>query len=104
MSKKSTKTDFDRLDRMKDKDIDYSDIPPLDDSFFKKVTAEWPPAKKQVTVRIDSDVLAWLRGLGKGYQTRINHILRAAMDSQPAQRPPKAEKPKSTRSGAKPRS
>jgi BrnA antitoxin of type II toxin-antitoxin system len=50
-----------------------------------------------VTVRIDTDVLEWLRAFGKGYQTRMNRILRAAMDSQPPRRsrstpPPKKRK------------
>jgi uncharacterized protein (DUF4415 family) len=67
---------------MTDAEIDYSDIPRLDKSFFAKATEVWPPAKQQVTIRLDSDVLKWLRSQGKGYQTRINRILRAAMESQ----------------------
>jgi uncharacterized protein (DUF4415 family) len=67
---------------MKDSDIDYSDIPPLDKSFFKKATEAWPPAKQQLTIRLDTDVLQWLKTYGRGYQTRINRILRAAMESQ----------------------
>jgi uncharacterized protein (DUF4415 family) len=63
--------------------IDYSDIPPLGDDFFKKATARWPPAKLQLTIRLDADVLDWLKSNGRGYQTRINRILRAAMESQP---------------------
>jgi uncharacterized protein (DUF4415 family) len=66
--------------------IDYSDIPPLGDEFFKKAAAEWPPAKTQLTIRLDADVLDWLKANGRGYQTRINHILRAAMETQPARR------------------
>jgi uncharacterized protein (DUF4415 family) len=62
--------------------IDYSEIPPLDDQFFKKVAAPWPPPKQQLTIRLDADVLKWLKGNGRGYQTRINHILRAAMESK----------------------
>jgi uncharacterized protein (DUF4415 family) len=68
---------------MKDAEIDYSDIPPLDRSFFTKATATWPPAKQQLTIRLDADVLNWLKSHGRGYQTRINRILRAAMESQP---------------------
>ena len=61
------KSDLKRLDRMTDKDIDYSDIPPLDDAFFKKTTmVAWPPVKRQVTVRLDADVLRWLKASGKG--------------------------------------
>ncbi len=68
---------------MKEADIDYSDIPPLDKSFFTKATEAWPPAKQQLTIRLDADVLAWLRANGRGYQTRINRILRSVMESQP---------------------
>lgn len=83
MKKRSIKSDLARLEKMRDKDIDYSDIPPLDDSFFKRAAVAWPPVKKQLTVRLDADVLAWLRSQGKGYQTRLNRILRVAMESQP---------------------
>jgi uncharacterized protein (DUF4415 family) len=62
--------------------LDYSDIPPLGDEFFTKAKVVWPPAKQQLTIRLDEDILAWLKANGRGYQTRINHILRAAMDSQ----------------------
>jgi uncharacterized protein (DUF4415 family) len=76
------KSDLARIDRMKDADIDYSDIPPLDKSFYTKATEAWPPAKHQLTIRLDADVLKWLKAQGRGYQTRINRILRAAMESQ----------------------
>jgi uncharacterized protein (DUF4415 family) len=66
--------------------IDYSDIPPLGDDFFAKATAAWPPAKHQLTIRLDADVLDWLRANGRGYQTRINRILRAAMEGKPPRR------------------
>ncbi len=72
---------------MNDSDIDYSDIPPLGTEFFKKATVAWPSTKRQLTIRLDSDVLDWLKSMGKGYQTRINRILRAAMESQPSGRP-----------------
>jgi len=71
---------------MTDSDIDYSDIPALGDEFLRKATLAWPPAKHQLTIRIDADVLHWLKSNGRGYQTRINHILRAAMESQPPRR------------------
>ena len=83
MSEKSIKSDLARIDRMKDSEIDYSDIPPLDKSFLKKATTAWPPVKKQLTIRLDADVLTWLKAHGKGYQTRINRILRVVMESQP---------------------
>ena len=86
MSKKSIKSDLERLNRMRDSDIDYSDIPPLENEFFKKATVPWPPPKQQLTIRLDADVLDWLKANGKGYQTRINRILRAAMESRPPRR------------------
>lgn len=73
--------------RLEDAAIDYSDIPELTDEFFKKArVVEWPPAKKQLTIRLDADVLAWLKGHGRGYQTRINRILRVVMESHPPRR------------------
>ncbi|NGZ07894.1 MAG: hypothetical protein CV088_00690 [Nitrospira sp. LK70] len=66
--------------------LDYSDIPPLGDEFFTKATEAWPPTKQQLTIRLDADVLTWLKAYGRGYQTRINRILRAAMESRPPRR------------------
>jgi uncharacterized protein (DUF4415 family) len=94
VSKKSTKSDLARIDRMKDADIDYSDIPPLDKSFFAKATEAWPPTKEQLTIRLDADVLKWLKAHGRGYQTRINRILRAAMESHPPRRSRSTPAPK----------
>lgn len=64
-----------------DKDIDFSDIPPLTEEFFKNALRGrfYKPVKQSTTVRIDADVLAWLRAQGKGYQSRINSILRREM-------------------------
>jgi uncharacterized protein (DUF4415 family) len=78
----------------RDAHIDYSDIPPLDKSFYKTATEVWPPAKRQLTIRLDSDVLKWLKAHGRGYQTRINRILRAAMESQPPRRSRSTPAPK----------
>lgn len=77
MSKKHIKSDLNRIDAMEDGDINYSQIPELDEGFFKKARVVVPPGKKQLTIRLDEDVLEWLKGQGKGYQSRINAILRA---------------------------
>ena len=71
---------------MGEAEIDYSDILPLDKTFLKKATVAWPPVKQQLTIRLDADVLDWLKGHGRGYQTRINRILRVVMESQPPAR------------------
>lgn len=84
------------LRRLDETPIDYSDIPALDQEFFKKAVQLWPPVKKQLTIRLDSDVLEWLKGQGRGYQTRINRILRVAMDSQPARHKPRVAKTRSS--------
>lgn len=94
MSRKSIKSDLARVDRLKDAEIDYTDIPPLDSSFFTKAKQAWPPVKQQLTIRLDADVLAWLKAYGRGYQTRINRILRAAMESQPPPGSTSAHRPR----------
>lgn len=89
---------------MQDSEIDYSDIPPLDKSFYTKATEAWAPGKQQLTIRLDADVLKWLKAHGRGYQTRINRILRAAMESQPQHRSRSTPAPKKNsrpRSGMK---
>lgn len=67
------------LGKMKDGQIDKSDIPELPDWSDAVVGRFYRPVKQPVTIRIDADVLAWLKSKGKGYQTRINRLLRAAM-------------------------
>ncbi len=64
-----------------DSEIDHSDIPPLGDEFWKNAVRNpfYKPTKQATTVRVDADVLLWLKGQGKGYQTRLNAILREAM-------------------------
>jgi uncharacterized protein (DUF4415 family) len=73
------KTDWARLAAMKDEDIDYSDIPELTETFWKEAKVVLPESKRPVFLRLDSDVLQWFRQQGRGYQTRINAILRAYM-------------------------
>ena len=70
------------LAKRPDSEIDYSDIPPLTEEFFKNAVMGrfYRPVKKQVTLRIDADVLEWLRKKApQGYQSRLNAVLREAM-------------------------
>lgn len=64
-----------------DSEIDFSDIPELDENFWKNAVQNpfYKPTKQVTTVRIDADVMQWLKSRGKGYQTRMNKILREAM-------------------------
>ena len=64
-----------------DSQIDFSDIPELTAEQWKKGIRGrfYRPVKRQITARVDADVLAWLKSQGKGYQSRINAILRREM-------------------------
>jgi uncharacterized protein (DUF4415 family) len=64
-----------------DSEIDTSDIPVMTDEQWKNAVRGnlYRPIKRQVTARVDADVLAWLKSQGKGYQSRINAILRREM-------------------------
>jgi uncharacterized protein (DUF4415 family) len=79
--KKVCKTDWQRIDAMSDEDIDTSDIPPLDEAFFANAQIRWPERKVPITIRLDPEVLAWFKYLGKGYQTHINAVLRTYMEA-----------------------
>jgi uncharacterized protein (DUF4415 family) len=61
---------------MNDNDIDTSDIPPLDDSFFARAQWRVPKGKTAVTLAVDDDVLKWFEAQGGEFQDRINAALR----------------------------
>jgi len=71
---------LERLAATPDSEIDYSDIPPLTEE--QLASAFRPRSKQLVAVRLDRDVLEWLKQYGSGYSTRINAILRAAMTAR----------------------
>lgn len=64
-----------------DRQIDLSDAPEMTDKEWKNALRGnfYRPVKQQITARVDADVLAWLKSYGKGYQSRINAILRREM-------------------------
>ncbi len=71
-----------KLAAMPDSEIDVSDLPELTGKFWRNAVANpfYRPVKKQITLRIDADILAWLRQRGaEGYQSRLNALLRSAM-------------------------
>lgn len=75
------------LAEMPDEDIDFSDIPPLTEEFWKNAVRGkfYRPVKKQVTLRIDADVLEWFKaqqGGARGYQTKINAALRKVVEGE----------------------
>ena len=89
MSKRSTskrsKTDWKRVDALSDTDIDFSENPEGTPEMFARAIVrnglEPMPPKQQVTLRLDADVLEWFKSQGRGYQTRINTLLRAYVDA-----------------------
>ena len=68
------------LVRMKDSEINLEDAAELSHWSRAVVGKFYRPIKKPLTIRLDADVLAWLKSQGKGYQTRLNSLLRAAME------------------------
>lgn len=82
ISKKS-RTDWKRVDALKDGEIDFSDTPKLTPETFACAVVrrglEPVLRKEQLTIRVDRDVLDWYKRQGPGYQTRINALLRAYM-------------------------
>ena len=64
-----------------DSEIAYSDISALGPEFWKNAKVVFPQPKKTVTIRIDTDVLDWFKKEGKGYQSRINAVLRSFKES-----------------------
>lgn len=84
--KKSTGTDWDRLRRTTPAEIRRGilanpDAHPTDEAFWKNAKIVMPEPKEIVTMRLDADLLRWLRSR-PGYQTRVNAILRAYMQAQ----------------------
>jgi len=80
-SSKRSKTDWKRVDRLKDDEIDYSDIPEVNARAFRNAKI-WYKGKEQITLRLDADVLHYFRKGGKGYQTAINNVLRRFVELQ----------------------
>lgn len=67
------------LAQKRDEDIDTSDIPEVKDWSGAVVGKFYRPVKEALSIRLDADLLAWFKGQGAGYQTRINEVLRKAM-------------------------
>ena len=89
MSKKPTsklfRSDLKRLSKMREDEIDLTEIPEISPEKFAEAAVRnglgSPRPKAQLTLRVDRDVLEWFRGQGRGYQTRINTLLRAYMEA-----------------------
>lgn len=78
-----TEEEMQALRDLRDEDIDYSDIPPLPTTGWRRVS-ELVPAenKQQITLRLDADLIAFFRATGRRYQSRINAALREYVTAQ----------------------
>jgi len=79
---KESRTDWRKLATLPDDEIDTSDIPEPDENFFREAKLRLPQAKQLISLRIDADIVDWFKRQGKGYQTKINAVLRAYVRAQ----------------------
>jgi uncharacterized protein (DUF4415 family) len=77
----SSKTDFKRLAKLTDDDINYSDIPKIDEEFWNDAVVIFPSKKIHLSIRLDDDIVQWFKRFGRGYQTKINSVLRSYISS-----------------------
>jgi len=80
-------SDIDRVRGMSEDEamrnaVDDLDAPPLDDAFFARARVVWPEKKATVTIRLDENIVKFFKSKGKGYQGRINAVLRAYVEHQ----------------------
>lgn len=78
------KSRLDAVAAMPDETIDYSDAPHLPGASWLKAAAQLPLTKKQITLRIDAEVLEFFKHTGKRYQTRMNAVLRSYVEAHKA--------------------
>lgn len=74
--KKTSRTDWARVDALTDAEIDISDIPPLSDHFFSRAVLRTPKKPVRISLRVDPDVLAWFKAQGSDCEQRLNAALR----------------------------
>uniref|UniRef100_UPI00334189B8 BrnA antitoxin family protein n=1 Tax=Castellaniella defragrans TaxID=75697 RepID=UPI00334189B8 len=84
LSSAAQKARLDAVAAMPDEQIDYSDAPSLPDAVWMKAADQLPHPKKQITLRIDAEVLAFFKGTGKRYQSRMNAVLRSYVEAHKA--------------------
>ena len=82
MTKMRSRTNWAKIDALKDREIDTSDIPQQGKAFFKRAVLRRPEPKTAVTIRLDQQVLKWFKARGPGYQTQINALLWANMEAR----------------------
>lgn len=76
-----SKTRIKDIKSIKEKDIDYSDIPELDKDFWDNAKPVYPRVKKAISIRLDEDIIEFFKEEGKGYQSKINNVLRRYVEA-----------------------
>lgn len=82
---KPSQTDWERIDKLTDEEIDTSDIPPLDDAFFANARLRMPRPQVPVTMRVDADLLDWFKNQDEEYESLINNALRSYVEKHKEQ-------------------
>jgi uncharacterized protein (DUF4415 family) len=70
----------------KHKSINYLDIPETDEAFWKNAKVHFPRRKQMVTIRLDPEIVEWFQENGRGYQTKINAVLKSYIEAHPHHR------------------
>lgn len=83
IAKMKSRTDTKRIDAMRDKDIDLSDIPELGTAFWAQVKLLKPGKKELISLRVDKETADWFRAQGAGYQAYMNAVLKSFVASHP---------------------
>lgn len=83
--KSTSKKELEKLAARPDSEIDYSDIPELDEEWFKTAVLVYPKPKQPITIRIDDEVYQWFKQQGAGYQSRINAVLKSYVQAHKQQ-------------------
>ena len=74
--KRSSETNWTKVEAMTDEEIDTSDIPPLDEAFFANAKLRLPKGKVPMVISVDADVMAWFKAQGEEYHRLISAALR----------------------------
>ncbi len=89
MNEKSTakplksKTNWARLQKKNDEDINYSDIPATSEQFWSDAEIFMPSQKTPISIRLDNDIIDYFKKSGTGYQSKINAVLKAYVKNHP---------------------
>ncbi len=75
--KHSNKTDWERLNKMKNSEIDYSDIAETDYEFWEDAKVIYGNKKKEIVIKVDEDIAEWIEQIGDNSNKAINNLLRS---------------------------